>query len=81
MMLEFNRFEVNLLGNAIKFTIDDGGVILRVEKLLGADKTPSLSFGISDSGIGIPEGKLREISSTHLCKPMVERLENLVGLD
>ncbi len=48
---------INLLGNSIKFT-DRGGLEVRVE-LDPDDNLPGrLRFGISDTGIGIPEDKL-----------------------
>jgi signal transduction histidine kinase/DNA-binding response OmpR family regulator/HAMP domain-containing protein len=59
----------NLLSNAVKFT-DDGGVTLRIEEapagaqfaspgLAHADSV--LAFSVIDTGIGIPEDKLRLI--------------------
>jgi signal transduction histidine kinase len=47
----------NILGNAIKFSKDDGGVVtVSAEK-----KKKSVLINITDTGIGIPEGELEEI--------------------
>lgn len=48
---------VNLLGNAAKFTPNNGTVILNVERV-GVNR---LEFAVSDSGIGIPEEKQASI--------------------
>jgi signal transduction histidine kinase/CheY-like chemotaxis protein len=59
----------NLVSNAVKFT-EDGGVTMRIEVAPETTQfaTPTLStadtvlaFSVSDSGIGIPEDKLRLI--------------------
>ena len=46
---------INLIGNAIKFTKINGGIVLRVEARQIDHKNLELIFGISDSGIGITE--------------------------
>ena len=51
---------VNLLGNAIKFT-DHGDVSLRVETNSSLPEPGSLRFSVSDSGIGIPHDKIKQI--------------------
>jgi signal transduction histidine kinase/DNA-binding response OmpR family regulator len=48
---------INLLGNSIKFT-DQGGLEVRVEPDPDDQRPGRLRFGISDTGIGIPEDKL-----------------------
>jgi PAS domain S-box-containing protein len=50
---------VNLLGNAVKFT-PAGTISLEVTCHRG-DDTPMLEFAVRDSGIGVPEEKLRTI--------------------
>ncbi len=54
---------INLMGNAVKFTPEQGGVILHV---LSMNKLPAsgkiqLHMAVSDSGIGIEKGQLEEI--------------------
>src|SRR5580658_3614815 len=48
---------INLLGNSIKFT-DEGGLEVRVEPDPDDHRPGRLRFGISDTGIGIPQDKL-----------------------
>jgi two-component system, sensor histidine kinase and response regulator len=50
----------NLIGNAIKFT-DQGEIVVRVEKEWLSASEVGLHFSVSDTGIGIPENKLRTI--------------------
>jgi signal transduction histidine kinase/DNA-binding response OmpR family regulator len=51
---------VNLVGNAVKFTLH-GEIVVRVERDLNADVQPVLHFSIADTGIGIPPEKQRQI--------------------
>jgi signal transduction histidine kinase len=52
---------VNLLGNAIKFT-HHGEVVLRVTRdAVTAHDDVALHFSVSDTGVGIPEGRLGNI--------------------
>jgi signal transduction histidine kinase/DNA-binding response OmpR family regulator len=48
---------LNLLGNAIKFT-ESGEVALRITPDADSSVPGALRFTVSDTGIGIPEGKL-----------------------
>ncbi len=50
----------NLLSNALKFT-HTGGVTLRIELKKYANEKIAIGFSISDTGIGIPENKLKTI--------------------
>jgi len=50
----------NLVGNAIKFT-DEGEVAVTVQPDGGAGGTGLLQFTVSDTGVGIPEAKLKMI--------------------
>lgn len=50
----------NLVGNAVKFT-ESGSVRLTVSRVTSHDTPIRLSFEVADTGIGIPEGKLRHI--------------------
>ena len=54
---------INLLGNSIKFTVNSGGIVVRVAKETFSKKGDYLTVGVSDSGIGIPEDKLADIFS------------------
>ncbi len=51
---------LNLIGNAIKFT-DSGSITMRVIKDPDASTPGAIRFSVSDTGIGIPSGKLDEI--------------------
>jgi signal transduction histidine kinase/DNA-binding response OmpR family regulator len=51
---------INLVGNAIKFTAR-GEVIVRVDTVEEEKGRSLLRFSVKDTGIGIPEGKLKSI--------------------
>ena len=51
---------VNLVGNAIKFT-ERGEVVLRIRRQESTNEDVILSFEVSDTGIGIPLDKQKEI--------------------
>jgi two-component system, sensor histidine kinase and response regulator len=50
----------NLVGNAIKFT-ERGEVVVRCERIPEPGDAVRLRFAVSDTGIGIPPGKLRAV--------------------
>ncbi len=50
----------NLVGNAIKFT-QTGGVSITVEKLLQYTDGVKLKFIVKDTGIGIPQDKVKQL--------------------
>lgn len=51
---------INLAGNAIKFT-KEGEVSVRMERLASEDGVIPIRFTVSDTGIGIPKEKHRQI--------------------
>jgi len=50
----------NLLGNAIKFT-EKGEVVLEISRVGQVDSMQEVCFTVRDTGIGIPDNKLKEI--------------------
>jgi signal transduction histidine kinase/DNA-binding response OmpR family regulator/HPt (histidine-containing phosphotransfer) domain-containing protein len=58
--VRLNQVIINLVGNALKFT-ENGSVKLSVYKVAESEKSISMKFSISDTGIGIPEQKLESI--------------------
>jgi len=55
------QIKINLLSNAIKFTPKFGEVKLSVSLEREDAKSQTLLFSVQDSGIGIPEAKLKDI--------------------
>lgn len=56
--LRLSQILVNILGNALKFTPENGTVTLTIEELSQTDTMTEMKFSISDTGIGISdEGK------------------------
>lgn len=55
-----NQILVNLTGNALKFT-QEGEVTVSVKLVNETDDHYSLKFSVKDTGIGIPENKLKTI--------------------
>jgi len=51
---------INLTGNAIKFT-QDGQVTIRVEILNRNEDTETLKLSVSDTGIGVPNKKIKSL--------------------
>jgi len=51
---------INLIGNAIKFT-DHGKVLVETAFLAEREKEIDLVISVSDTGIGIPEDKLKSV--------------------
>ncbi|MGE4296634.1 MAG: ATP-binding protein [Desulfovibrionaceae bacterium] len=59
--LRVRQILFNLVGNALKFT-DQGGVTVHIE-LIGTTESAgyTVRFTVSDTGIGIPSGRLKDI--------------------
>ncbi|NCT93319.1 MAG: PAS domain S-box protein [Chitinophagaceae bacterium] len=55
-----NQVLINIIGNAVKFTVS-GQVSLRISLVSRTDTQVSISFQVSDTGIGIPEEKMNTI--------------------
>ena len=51
---------LNLLGNAVKFT-EEGGIVVSVSSERQTDEVYCLQFSVQDTGIGIPQDKLKSI--------------------
>ena len=51
----------NLIGNAVKFTPEDGEIVVSVKKIDEDDKKVKMRFSVKDTGIGIPKDKQKEI--------------------
>jgi signal transduction histidine kinase len=63
--LRFSQVILNLLNNAIKFTPENGKVVLRVEKIDDSGDEITLKTEISDSGIGITEEQQKRLFSSY----------------
>lgn len=59
-ILRIQQIILNLVGNAIKFT-DKGEVVFCIDVLSVKNNRATLSFAVSDTGIGIPKDKLLTI--------------------
>ncbi|WP_373549464.1 CheR family methyltransferase [Haliscomenobacter sp.] len=51
---------LNLISNAVKFT-NEGTITVQVKKLHEDDENVGIEFAVSDTGIGIPDNKLKQI--------------------
>jgi len=91
--LRLKQVLINLVGNAIKFTLQ-GEVVVSVEREPGADAPVLLRFAIADTGIGIAETNIpnlfssftqadssvaREYGGSGLGLSIVRRLVELMG--
>jgi signal transduction histidine kinase/CheY-like chemotaxis protein len=53
---------INLMSNAIKFTAQNGSIIISITKLESADKGHAkINFSVEDNGIGIQKSKIQDI--------------------
>ena len=62
--MKLRQVLINILGNAVKFTPEGGGVELKVERTAHFDDKSTLRFTISDTGIGMSEEFLPHIFDT-----------------
>ncbi|MDR0302467.1 MAG: response regulator, partial [Treponema sp.] len=63
--LRFSQVVMNLLNNAIKFTPENGKVVLRVEKIAESGDEITLRTEIADSGIGITEEQQKRLFTSY----------------
>jgi len=64
--LRFSQVIMNLLNNAIKFTPENGKVVLRVEKIDEVDDEITLKTEIADSGIGMTEEQQKKLFTSYI---------------
>ncbi len=74
--LRLNQILINLLGNAIKFT-HQGQVAIQVTMVNNDDNFITINFSVSDTGVGIPMDKLKNIfeSFYQIHKPGKNKIE------
>jgi CheY-like chemotaxis protein len=63
--LRFSQIIMNLLNNAIKFTPENGKVVLRIEKTDESGDEITLKTEIADSGIGITEEQQKRLFTSY----------------
>ena len=61
--LRLRQVLINLVGNAIKFTVL-GEIVITVDLMPGAEAAVQLRFAVADTGIGIAKGKIPELFSS-----------------
>jgi CheY-like chemotaxis protein len=59
--LHLKQVLINLLGNSVKFTEPGGEVELTVATVVAGDETVTVSFTVSDSGIGMSEEQVNKL--------------------
>jgi len=64
--LRFSQVIMNLLNNAIKFTPENGKVVLRVEKIEEDGDEITLKTEIADSGIGMTEEQQKRLFTSYV---------------
>lgn len=60
---QLERCLLNLLSNAVKFTPAGGSVEVLVQRVERSGALPQVRLSVSDTGIGIPEADLKNLSS------------------
>jgi len=64
--LRFSQVIMNLLNNAIKFTPENGKVVLRVEKIEETDNEITLKTEVADSGIGMTDEQQKRLFTSYV---------------
>jgi len=59
--VRFRQIVSNLLGNSVKFTVNEGGVVLYADVLYRPSSPRELHCVVADTGVGIPPEKLTHI--------------------
>jgi signal transduction histidine kinase/CheY-like chemotaxis protein/streptogramin lyase len=62
--LRMRQVLTNLLSNSIKFT-ESGAVCIEVKQVAHGDRDTTLSFSVSDTGIGIPENEIGQLFNAY----------------
>ena len=62
--IKIKQVLINILGNAVKFTPENGRISFNIEKKASYDRKTTICFRISDTGIGISEEYLPKIFDT-----------------
>ena len=62
--IKLRQVLINILGNAVKFTPEDGRVELAIERTGGFDGRSAIQFKISDTGIGMSKDYLPKLFDT-----------------
>lgn len=61
-VIKIKEVLINLMSNAVKFTPENGKIIVEIKRLESRDSTEAIvSFSVKDTGIGISEDKLENI--------------------
>src|SRR5690554_6191399 len=63
--LRLNQVLINIVGNAFKFTPENGYVFFKVTELDSDDKTVNIRFTVKDNGIGISEENIERIFAAY----------------
>jgi signal transduction histidine kinase/CheY-like chemotaxis protein/GGDEF domain-containing protein/PAS domain-containing protein len=79
--LRISQVLINMLGNAVKFTPENGKVILTIREVAEERKTAKVYFAVKDTGIGISsDDHDRVFRSFEQAKPSTVSKQNGTGL-